>query len=354
MKHLRAYGHWLEEESVSWWDFPARAEERCLIRFRGHLVQARDEGLLAPSTAKQRMGVVIRFYRWLAANKIIASDRPLWKEKTYGVHLRDAFGFDRTLSVSTTDLSIPNRKIIGSLLEDGLLPVPTADVVDIINFAKQNASTELYLFLRLGFGTGMRFGTIADLKVETILNAPRNPRMPGFHLLAVGPGAKPSVHTKFGVSGQIPISAADLNILKEYIYDTRRQKRAVLADPKKKNLVFLNRFGRGYSTEDGDSSRAISVELGRLRKAAQALEVEAFKNFHFHQTRCTFATELARISLPYGISFAISIVKDSLLHKKEKTSLDYIKFVEENLTMTTISNEFTKKMLGLMPNEADS
>jgi integrase len=348
MKHVRAYALWLEQENVSWWDFPTRAEDRCLIRFRGHLIYCRDEGILAPSTVKQRMGAVIRFYRWLEANRIIDTNRPLWKERTYGIHLVDDFGFKRTLSVSTTDLSIPNRKLIGSTLEEGLLPIPTADVADILNFSKKNASPELYLFLYLGFWTGMRFGTIADLKIDTIVNAPPNPRMPGFHLLAVGPAAKPSVHTKFGVSGQISISAENITLIKEYIYSTRRLNRVILSRAENQNLVFLNRFGRGYGTEGSNSSRGISVELGRLRKAASNERVNAFKNFHFHQTRCTFATELARLSLPYGISFALKMVKESLLHKDETTSLNYIKFVEDHLAMAELSNEFTAKMLGLV------
>ena len=38
----------------------------------------------------------------------------------------------------------------------------------ILDFAKQNASSELYLMLALGFFTGMRLGTICDLRIDTL------------------------------------------------------------------------------------------------------------------------------------------------------------------------------------------
>lgn len=38
MSHLLAYAKWLESESITWWHFPERESERCLVRFRGALV----------------------------------------------------------------------------------------------------------------------------------------------------------------------------------------------------------------------------------------------------------------------------------------------------------------------------
>ena len=57
MSHLLAYAKWLEAESIQWWHFPERESERCLVRFRGALVAARNNGELAPSTASQRMAL---------------------------------------------------------------------------------------------------------------------------------------------------------------------------------------------------------------------------------------------------------------------------------------------------------
>ena len=53
MSHLLAYAKWLEAESIQWWHFPERESERCLVRFRGALVAARNNGDLAPTCPHQ-------------------------------------------------------------------------------------------------------------------------------------------------------------------------------------------------------------------------------------------------------------------------------------------------------------
>ncbi len=72
------------------------------------------------------MRVVIAFYRWLKHVGLLARVRPTWQERTIGVKLRDRFGFDRTITVGTTDLSIQNRRAKQEQLEDGVLPVTIA------------------------------------------------------------------------------------------------------------------------------------------------------------------------------------------------------------------------------------
>jgi signal transduction histidine kinase len=61
----------------------------------------------------------------------------------------------------------------------------------------------------LAFFTAMRLGSICDLKVQTLEYAVPDPAAPGLYRLAVGPGASPPVHTKFGVTGQVLLSVID-------------------------------------------------------------------------------------------------------------------------------------------------
>ncbi|MGE6528628.1 tyrosine-type recombinase/integrase [Pseudomonas sp. NPDC077382] len=349
MKHLHAYAKWIEQVSIDWWHFPAKEADRCLVRFRGDLIASIDRGEIAPSTAQQRMAATIRFYRWLSATRLISPENPMWQEKVVGIRLQDPFGFERTIVTNSTDLAIKNLKAPSDVLEDGLLPVPSSSVSSILNFAEKHASTELNIMLRLGFNTGMRSGTIGDLKVQTIQRAVESPIFPGFNLISVGPGARPKVHTKYGVTGEVLISSRDLDMLRHYIFSVRRLKRQTLADPQHRDLIFLTRFGTRYGTEGSDSSRAINVELGRLRKAGQRIGIVALHNFHFHQSRCTFATELARLALRHGgVSFALGIVKQALLHKREDSTLRYIRFVEKTKIMAEISDEFTNLFLGMI------
>jgi len=345
MKHIHAYANWLERNEINWWDFPDRESERCLIRYRGDLIRSRDSGNLAPTTAQHRMSAVIRLYKWLVSNKVISDSIPLWNERQVGIFIRNSFGYRRTIIQKSSDLAIPCSPAIGECLEDGLLPVSHADVKTIMDFVEQHASIELYLMLRLGFNTGMRFGSISNLRVSTIYNAARKSSLDGYGRINLGPGAQPPVHTKFGVNGQAFISHTDLGLMEDYCLSSRRLSRAAKALPMDRDLVFLTRFGKPYGTEGSDFSQAINVELFRIRKRALESGLYCFKNFHFHQTRCTFATELARIALPYGAQFALQIVKEALLHKNESTTIRYIKFIEKDAIMKKAADSFFMTML---------
>jgi hypothetical protein len=184
---IHRYASWLEETGINWWHFPQSKKDRCLVRYRGSLVSARDDGALAPTTTSQRMRVVIAFYRWLKHVGLLSPEWPTWQDRTVGVKLQDPLGFDRTIAVGTTDLSIPNRRARQEQLEDGVLPVTIAARDGILRFAHECASTEVFLILSVGFFTGMRLGTICDLKVQTILQAVPDPVASGTYRLAIGP-----------------------------------------------------------------------------------------------------------------------------------------------------------------------
>jgi len=271
----------------------------------------------------------------------------MWKDRTIGIHFNDTFGFDRTLLVCTTDLVIPNRKALGVRLEDGLLPVsaPTRDA--ILNFAKAHASEELFLLLTCGFFTGMRIQTLADLRIETLERAIPDPSYPELLKITVGPGASPPVKTKFDVTGQIWISKILVEQLWNYATSPRRLRRVVKASTENKGLIFLTRFGNPYAQRGVDKSTAINVEMLTLRRKLQATSQKLLEEFKFHQTRCTFATELARLAILNGGGIsALAIVKEALLHKNEATSMKYIKFIENIDIKSKAMDEFTRAFLG--------
>lgn len=346
---LHAYAKWLEENSVDWRHFPARKADRCLVRYKGSLIEARDKGILAPSTASQRMRVTVRFYRWLGVTGLISPAWPMWREQTLGIRLTDPLGFDRTVRVTTTDLRISNRKSHGLRLEDGLLPVTVATRDNILGFCRERASEELFLMLALGFYSGLRISSIANLKVQSLTNAVPDPATPELYKIAVGPGADPPVATKYSVTGQAWIPRELLDQLLKYSHSIRRLQREEKARPENKDLVFLTRFGNPYAQRATDKSVAINVEIHALKKLAVKYDADVPKDFHFHQSRCTFATELARLAIRFGGPInAISIVKDALLHKNESISINYIKFIEQSPAKEAAANAFTVAFLGVL------
>lgn len=347
---LHAYAQWLEKTQTNWKNFPARKRDRCVNLFRGALIEARDNGLIAPSTATSRMRSVIQFYRWSAVAGLSPNVPAMFDEETVLIRLHDAAGFNRFISSASTTLAIPNRSRHGTQLEDGLMPLSEHERDAVLRIAKEFASTELLLMLVLGFMSGLRLGSICDLKVQTIFNAATDPLMPGISYLAVGPGARPNVATKFGVTGRAMIPTYWLSYLKTYCYSQRRIKREALAAGVNKNLVFLTRFGSSYALRPGaDKSSSINTEMHRLRAHLQRNGVKV-TSFRFHQTRATFATSLAQIALQHlDPVAAIGLVREMLLHRNEATTLRYLDFAKTRTTKVSLANEFSELLMGWLP-----
>ncbi|MCA0188489.1 MAG: site-specific integrase [Proteobacteria bacterium] len=345
---LLHYANFLEEHDLLWLAFPVRKANRCLVQYRGSLVEARDAGLMSPSTVSEYMRNAVSFYRWARAKGLLDPDMQLWQDRAVYIQYFDAVGFERNMVQVSTDLAIPNRKRPGVLLEDGLLPVSAEDRELILDFAKNNASPELYRMLALGFFTGMRIGSICDLKIQTLKNAVPDPEAPGLMRLALGPSASPPVNTKFGVTGHVWIPRALLDDLLEYATSLRRSKRQAEAQPGDRGLLFLTRFGNPYCRRDTEQSSAINTEMATLRRNGVAAGLKVLKSFHFHQSRCTFATEVATLALKTTEPInAIALVKNALLHKDEATSFKYIKFIASTPAKRAAANEFTKAFAGI-------
>ena len=347
-KKLKAYAKWLEETKTDWLDFPRLRKERCLDRYRGSLMVEIRAGTLSASTGANRMRVAIALYRWLVDGEMISLGRPLWNEREIEINIGNQTGFQRSIKVRTTDLRIRNRRVPEETLEDGVIPVSSEYRTRILNFAKRYASTELVLQLQLGFFSGLRVGTICDLKLETLTRATRDPSVPGLLYLHVGPNARPPVHTKFGVSGRVPIFRPILEALLAYAQSIRRQRRALRAEVGDKNLLFLTPRGTRYAVRERSGSAAINVAMSRLRDAAAAVGERSLENFYFHRTRATFATALASELMEKNPSKAVGLVKRWLLHADEATSLKYIHYIEESPLKEAASNGFGAAFLSIL------
>lgn len=348
---LLNYAKFLEGRRLQWFEFPSRKADRCLVQYRGALIKARDAGHIRPATASEYMRNCISFYRWVRRRGLLSPTLLLWKDKRFLIRYFDQVGFERTLAGTTTDLGIPNRQRIGITLEGGLLPVSSSDREVILDFAKRNASPELYLMLALGFFTGMRLGTICDLRIDTLERAIPDPSTKGLLRISVGPGASPPVHTKFGVTGQVWVPEPLCSEVLEYAKGLRRLTREASADVGNKDLVFLTRFGNPFGRRKSDQSSAINVEMSSLRKLGIAVGIKALRKFRFHQSRCTFGTELARLALANcaDVAITISTVSNALLHGRnsEATTFKYIKFVQAAPVKQAIANSFMTAFTGI-------
>ncbi|MCD5969945.1 tyrosine-type recombinase/integrase [Pseudomonas quasicaspiana] len=343
---LLGYAKWLEINSVSWMEIHGRKDDRCIIRYRGALILARQLGESAASTVSSRIRVIRQFYAWLINNNLVTLSTPLWQERKIQIKFTDQFGFGRSKDIITTDLAIPFRGRNDPDLEDGLWPVSIDDRERILDCARDHAPNEIYLMLLLGFHTGMRIQSIGDLKVKTVLNAVKHPLQKELSTIHIGPAASPMVATKYGVSGRIEIPTSLADELRRYSISIARLTRAARASDENQDLLFITTRGNRYSRRDRNASGAINTAMNALRKSGKRLGINALVNFKFHQSRATYATEYATFALSIDPAGAIDMVRRNLLHKDEATTMKYIKFVKQSPVISRISNKYTERFLG--------
>lgn len=347
---LKLYMAFLEKESVDWWCFPERWSGNVLLRYRGYLIGLRQDGKLASSTTKRRMSDILLFYTWVMNERLMSPSHALFEEKTVVRYVEAYAGLKKALTIKVNSLSIPDVRNRNGF-EDGLSPVSKLQKERILEVARSSSSEELYLMLLVAFSSGLRLGSVCDLKEKTITNALK---VAGendlFAYLQVGPNVEGApVKTKFGKEGRIIMPLIVLRKIKDYMISIRRIERQAKASPKNKNVIFLNRFGRPYVRGGNDKSSVINVEIFRLKKCAR-LKGYDFHGFKFHRARATFASEVAATGLSaYGIDkipMVIGLVRNLLMHKKEETSLAYISFVlEENLMSEWADLYFSKHVM---------
>lgn len=340
MKHLRTYAKFLDTREFDWRHFPIRKPEQPLRKFRKWLLEEVEESAIALSTASNCMAAVIQFYRYADANELVGSQVPMWQDRLAVIPLYDSKGFKRTIVRLSSELSISKRQRVGTVLEDGLLPVRAEHMTELLRYTAEHAAEELHRMLSIGFFTGARIGTIVTLTIASLETALEDPHAPGIYRIAVGPGTK--ISTKFSVKGEIMVPSAVLKELKRYASSTRRLHREAKANKGDKQLLFLNRSGEAYTVE------AINRLVYEMRKNAVSSGLLFMSRFKFHQSRATFGTWLMQLLLNTGKKTdAIGMVRDALLHKDESTTWKYIKFLENSRAKAHFASEFNAAFTGL-------
>jgi len=341
MKHLAAYASWLEETKLEWWHFPIRKQDRAVLRYRGDLIAQRNRGSLAPSTTRSRMAAVIQFYRHAKIHGFIQRHSPLWTDRSVVVRHFDATGFERTFVSTSSDLSIPNLSRVGLHLEDGLTPIRNDDIKKLLELTKEQGPREIHLMLLLGILSGARIQTITTLHIKNIENAYADVQTPNIYRIRVGPGT--GVETKFDVSGEILVPKFLIDELKAYAYSMQRLRRQAIAGKANRSLLFLTNRGNPYK------SGTITRLMTDLRRLASNAGLRFMNNFKFHQTRATFGTWLMGVALKAtNAKAAVSFVRDAMLHKDEKTTFLYVRFLEREPLKAEVANQFSAIFSGLV------
>lgn len=340
MKHLYAYANFLEEAKLDWRHFPIRLADRALVQFRGNLVNRIKDGTLASSTARACMAAVIQFYRHAGTHGFVTAESPLWKERAVVIRCHDAVGFKRAMVRVTTDLAIRDTARPGVRLEDGLTPLRTEHMEQLLTFAPSGGPAELRLMLLVGFFTGARIETITTLNVGDLERALPDPFMKGFTLMRVGPGT--GVATKFDVQGDLMVPDFLLAELNGYASSTRRLLRESRAAKEHQSKLFLTKDCAPYTPS------SVARLMTDFRRAASNAGLKFAERFKFHQTRATYGTWLMKLALSVtSEANAIALLKGAMLHKHEATTFRYLRFLEVSKGKEEAADAFAKIFTGL-------
>lgn len=101
-----SYLQFVEENQIDWTDFPQNKIKRPTYRYNAYLKFLVQNGEMSPSTAKRKMGRVIRFYKWLRDENNFQPSYPAWIESDVYVTTHNHYGDVVSKKVTTTDISI--------------------------------------------------------------------------------------------------------------------------------------------------------------------------------------------------------------------------------------------------------
>jgi len=278
---LAAYKEWLDTQNNPddlLFQFPKIKLRRPTYRYRGYLQQQIQARVLAPSTAKRRIGTVVSFYRWLIANNYFQPEYPPWEETQYQLAFKTTEGVAVSKRVVSTDVGIRAPKsedpFAGTIQDGGKLrPLTGKEQVWILEATEAKGNTECYLIQLFMLATGARIQTASTLRLRHFTS--QNPRFSKLltgdgelYKLKAGPGT--GIDTKNDKTGVLQVPRPLYELLHTYALSRRAEvrrnrfmaKHGEHPDP----YLFLTQQGSPYYTAKAETLR-FNPDLDRRHRA---------------------------------------------------------------------------------------
>ena len=352
---------------------PPRPEKRVTYQFHTTLLQRIRLGLISPSTARQRMNRVLRFYDFLLAENIFTSaelkNRPYEKVKTY-VSCITSLGDIYKKQVSSSNLKIRHspRLSYGEEIIDGgrLHPLSPNEKKVFLQYLEQFASRDFQLICYLALYTGARLQTICTIRAfhikEMIAKQTVN-NIDDTYTLRVG--GKSIIDTKGGYEHNLKVPGWLIKDINQYLCSESWQKRASqsLYKARDENYVFLTKLGNPYYTsikeiEDHNLqlfSKKIKFSMHKGNAARQALtklihlmhkNKEDIRRFTLHDLRATFGVDLLISAAKHvdDIDQIIPYIQQRMGHRNVMNTIHYIRYI----TFAKTSKDLEKKFENIL------
>lgn len=361
---LAAYRRYIEEETIDWLNFPAHKTRRPTYRYHGSLNLAVQNGEVARSLAKRRMGTVIRFYRWMMDEAKFQPLHSPWVDRDRYVTWRNETGFSGSMVVKTTNISLRDPRAIDPYddhINDGgrLRPLTQAEQRALIECLEGLGNTEMTLIHLVSLFTGARSQSVLTLRLRHVIRRPDLTTANEVRLQA-GPGT--GIDTKGSKRGVLHLPKWLYEHLHVYANSERAKRRRSLADrgDSDDQLLFLSH--RGAPFYDIQAGRHKAMRSGRLlrhfktgqgvrqfmlEKLLPALRTKLGRpdyTFKFHDLRATFGMNVVDSMGPsmdareLTYSQALDRLRQLLWHASPKTTERYLQYQVKRQALDSASD----------------
>lgn len=306
---LGAFLRFLEEKSIDFKDFPPHKLFRPTYRYKNELFLRVQAGELASSTAKRRMGTVIRFYRWMIDECLFVPAHDPWKKSDRWICFFDQIGSPVSKRVETTDLSLKCSAAddpFAETINDGgkLKPLTRDEQLCLLETLAALGNIEMLLIHLFALTTGARIQTTLTLRVKSVFH-PHDKNLTHVRLFA-GPGT--GIDTKRGKKLLLLVPAWLYERLHIYVHSPRacrRRSKAKNGNVLEQYLFLSERGAPHYQSKSEmqtfDSSSATRhLKIGQgIRQFIREKVLPRMRSvlgpkfqYSFHDLRATFGMNL--------------------------------------------------------------
>lgn len=364
---LAHYKTFLEDFGFEWDEFDS-AEPFSLptYQYRAHLLHELKIGNVGQSVASRRMSAVIALYRHLQKQERYGF-RPAfspWQDKSVSITFRDAQGFEQSMGVTTTDISIAaplSSDPWDTSIDDGakLRPLPQVEQQALISALQEIGNTEMSLIHETALLTGARAQTVLTFRLKHFSRAPSKIR--GDYKLRCGPGT--GIDTKRGKPGvYLTIPKPFYERLYTYAQSERARRRrdkSALKDSDE-NYFFLtqhgNPFYEGVDDRNGERENDKPLKSAKIAQGVRNFILERViplmrhklsnpnYSYRFHDMRATFGMNFVDFfekevdGNPEKRKWVMNQLRELMWHKNVQTTMKYIDY-RRNLHMLTSAEE---------------
>lgn len=355
----------LEDTELDILYLPPKPEKRVTYQFHTSLLQRIRLGLISPSTARQRMNRILRFYDFLISENVFSSEelknRPYEKIKTY-ISCVSSTGDIYKKQVDSSNFKIRHspRPSYGDEIIDGgrLHPLSQPEINIFLEYLEKYASREFQLICYMALYTGARIQTICTMRVfhiREILTKQMPNSVDDTYTILIG--GKSIIDTKGGYENNLKIPAWLITDINQYISSESWRKRASQSTYKAKdeNYIFLTKYGNPYYTsikeiEDRNLKilpNSIKSSIHKGNTARQSLtklinlmhkNKEDIRTFTLHDLRATFGVNLLLSASKHvnDTDQILPYIQSRMGHRNIMSTIHYVRYIAfSNLTNKT-------------------